>query len=775
MDVLEGLGGRARGAPGALGLSRRLVGRDAETARFSRWLRDVVTGTPRPPVLMLTGASGAGKTRLLRDWVARAELALEVIRAHAAERSPVSWLVRQASGGRLDPASPHGMVGAAQELAQGSSRRVLVLEAADRLGAVDTLLLLAFARSIPRDGALALMVSSCEPLRDVPGEIVPLGPLNLDALRAWTAGAVSDGTLNDILRVSAGLPRGIESELERLARSRGAPSPPDETDQALRAWLTALDPSEIEALALLAALDGELEPQLFGVAPEAFSTALKAGLVRRDRARLRLRRRERLEALRRALPRRKLTAAHARIARTLAERSPASPDARTESDVIHHAALGGLLGEAEERLRAALELFRKDPRPLIHRSAELMERTRDTTALLLLGELALLASEPRTALSAAARLLRLRPPAKLAAQARLLGADALIRLGRARRSERISNRVLEGEGVASLRASALEQLARARMQSGDHSGAERAALRALELEPPPSTRVKALETLGVAATYLGRLEEAAARFSEVSAAIDPAVQPRDACRLLGHRAILAFRAGRIADAARDHREALQLAEHAGLDDLVAVSSLNLGTAEQQLGELGGALASYQRGLLVARAVGRESTELTLRFNLANLRAEIGDLHGAEQELDELARRASSPRRELLVPSMAVLHAEIALARRDLPRAHQQIQQARAAFAERGLLREGVEADACEAELELERGDVDAAERRAGDAEATARSLGATDVALRAALLLARAEATRGDPHAITRLEELRVEAAETGQQLLEARAATELH
>ena len=143
------------------------------------------------------------------------------------------------------------------------------------------------------------------------------------------------------------------------------------------------------------------------------------------------------------------------------------------------------------------------------------------------------------------------------------------------------------------------------------------------------------EALGLAAGYLGQPNEAQAYFSEVLLALGPSAPPRDVCRVLGQRAIAAFRAGRVAAAVEDHARALALAEHHALDDLVCVSSLNLGTAEQQAGDLGAALRSYERGLAVARALGRESTELTLRYNLANLRAVLGDFVGAERELTTL--------------------------------------------------------------------------------------------------------------------------------------------
>src|SRR5690606_4782060 len=117
-------------------------------------------------------------------------------------------------------------------------------------------------------------------------------------------------------------------------------------------------------------------------------------------------------------------------------------------------------------------------------------------------------------------------------------------------------------------------------------------------------------------------------------------------------------------------------ERHGFDDLASLCLLNLGTAHHQAGDLGAALASYERGLAMARALGRESTELTLRYNLANLRAEIGELDRARHELDALERRAAPARLRQLAPALAVLRAEIALASGDLALAERTIGDAR---------------------------------------------------------------------------------------------------
>ena len=626
-EVSTRLGETARSRSGLRAVSRRLVGREPQISAFDEFVRAVLQKRPRPRFLCLQGAAGAGTSRLLRELVARAELELPVLRAHASEPKAVRWLLTEATGWLGTTFNARTAIAAALHLTQEGQPRLLVLEDADRLETSEAEGLVAFARSLPDDGPVALLVSSRESLAQIPDEALEVGPLDLAALRAWTENTLSEGALGELLRATSGIPGSVERALVRMQAFREPLAARQETDEELGKTLAAFSPEEAAAMALLVALEGEIDPEAYDLEAGSYAPALELGLVARDRSRIRLREHDKLPLLRKALRAADLEEAHAHVARRLAESRPSDTDAVREAEIVHHTVLADRLRDAEQLFASSVALFTADPRALTHRAGALLARTRDAETLMKLAELALLANEPRPALLAALRVLRLRTKFAVAAEARLLAADALIRLGRARRAERLAEALLRNESPVELRIRALERVARARMQRGDHAGAKAAAEQGLALDLPSAKRPLLVETLAVAEGYLGHAAEADAHFARVYGWLDAARQPRDVCRLLGHRAIAAFRSGHIADAARDHERALEVAERAGLDDLVAVCLLNLGTAEQQLGNLGGALVSYERGLSIARAVGRESTELTLRYNLANLRAEIGDFAG----------------------------------------------------------------------------------------------------------------------------------------------------
>nr|PZN27077.1 MAG: hypothetical protein DIU78_06020 [Pseudomonadota bacterium] len=691
----------------------------------------------------------------------------------AGEPEPVAWLLRTATGIAEPLAGALGALRALSALAPRSEPLLLALEDADHLEPDEQELLSGFARALDAHARVALLVSGETPLAGAPATRIAVGPLDREALRAWTRGTLSEGALDELLTATGGLPAEIGLE---LARRRGAL--PARAPRA-RVSRSAASPAESDArtelLAALVAFDGDLDARLLGLSVEAF--AVLGGRVRREGERIRLRSRRELDALRRSLPETALQNAHRRAAEAFAGLSNTA--LRTElrdAAIVYHLARSGALERAAATLRALEPVWKAHPRPFARRLSPLLiqERALDPETILVLGEIALSAGEPHRALTAATRCLRARPGNELTLRARVLTADALLRLGQPARAERTLARAVHRSAPSELRATLFDRIARARLQSGDPAGAERAALKGLELARAPDLRRALSETVGLAASYLGRTREAEAQLSKLLDETDPETAPRDACRLRSALAILAFRAGRARIAAERHASALALAERHGFDDLASLCLLNLGTAHHQAGDLGAALASYERGLAMARALGRESTELTLRYNLANLRAEIGELDRARHELDALERRAAPARLRQLAPALAVLRAEIALASGDLALAERTIGDARTLLAERGLERELLEVELLAADLDAGRGALDAAASRATGVAERARALSALDVELRAEIPLARVELARGSTAALERLERARTRAAAAGQELLHARLSTEL-
>ena len=776
LEVLQQLGGALGPQVSLPCASASLLGRERELLSFQRWQEQLATGRGAPRVVCIIGAASAGVSRLTQELCARAELELEVWRARAGEVEPLSWLL-----GALEPGSLQQGAGVAEILdaaARFNERPtplLLVIEEAQRLPIKQQDGLWALGRCLRSTAKVGLLIAGLRAPHDVESETLELGPLDLDCLRQWTRRSLSDGVLREVLARSTGLPGRIELELLRLAQQRGhQPSARVRTGSALPALdLSSLPERERDGLALLCAMGGESELHALELPPHDFRAAIAAGWITRDAGRLRVRELVRVAA---AFDPTVLRAAHERAAALCERRARASVHAATHwAEMLRQLALAQRFEELERRLQALRPIWSGAPRTFVAELPLDQLRAATSSCLVLIAELCLRAGEFRSALSALSWTLRRRPKAKLRAACELQAAEALIQLGRGARAERLVRRWCAAHVDAATRSLALERSSRARLQGGDARAALTFTEQGLELVQDSDTRRLLLEAQGVALSYLGQLERATSLFSHVLSQVVENEAPRDSCRLLGRRAITAFRAGKWAEAATDHARALELAERHALDDLVSVCLLNLGTAQQQLGELAAALRSYERGLAVAHAIGRESTELTLRYNLANLCCTLGHQSGAAAELDALERRASAPQRARFAPAVGLLRAEIAMSCDELARAEQELRGAQATFSERELKRELAEVEVQFAKLWLARGELEQAERSAQSAEAAANAEGAQDLALLARFVAAKTRVARSLPSAKADLLACLAQATAQGQRALEAEIGTLLY
>ncbi len=249
---------------------------------------------------------------------------------------------------------------------------------------------------------------------------------------------------------------------------------------------------------------------------------------------------------------------------------------------------------------------------------------------------------------------------------------------------------------------------------------------------------------------------------------------RERARIQSHRATVAFRAGHIEAALTDYAGALALAEQDDLDDLVATGLLNLGTAEQQAGAWGSALRHYQRGALFARAIARETTELTLEFNLANLYAELGAFERAEDRLRAIERRASGARLAHFAPAISLVRAEIRLLAGDSESAERLLEAAAERFQERAQPRELFEIELRRAEAALLRGDLVGATQRSHALRAASQEPALGELRLAFTALDARVAVARGERGPLTELEAARQEAEREGLLPLHALLETTL-
>ncbi|MGE3634149.1 MAG: sigma 54-interacting transcriptional regulator, partial [Sandaracinaceae bacterium] len=266
-------------------------------------------------------------------------------------------------------------------------------------------------------------------------------------------------------------------------------------------------------------------------------------------------------------------------------------------------------------------------------------------------------------------------------------------------------------------------------------------------------RARLHEVAGAAAGYLGDAARAEAHLAAAGAAHEAANDRRGVVRVASYRAIGAFVRGRWTEAKEGYARALELAEAAGHYDQVPVLCLNLATAHEELEDLGGALALYERAARLAGLVGQTGTAGSARFAVANLYAEIGAFDRAAQVHATLTQDSSLQ----LSGPVARLAAEIALGQGDVMAAMDAAERACAEFAAAGASRDVAEAQILRGSIAARAGRTDVGRDAVRVARPAVEQADAPDLAARLAMLEAQLE---GDPtEALRRLRA----AEETGR------------
>ena len=775
-EVLEHFGRSAPNLP-VFPPAGALVGREKELGVFERWFDSFLRSGPAAPLFSVTGERGMGVTRLTRELVVRAGSRARVLRARCDEPNALARLLALATAGS---AADEDAVRLSQSLERVHQPTLLVLEEYERLSEGERALLNSLSRLIDDETRLRLLVSGQEPFTRERSERVALGPLDRGAVRALAGRLLSDQQLEALLERTRGRPKDVERALDehRRASPRSAGAARAETKTSAK--LRELAGEERGRLGLLLVFGGELDPAELGLRFEDFSGLLAKGVAEREGARVRLSDRFSEATLRATLSARELEQAHERAAEHgLRDRASAEDLVRS----LRHLFLAGKVERAEALLFAEERTLAGAGARELSMLCAVARRSRSASLLCRLAEIASAGGAPRPALALAALVSRrLRATsdddaaekARVALRALLAAAEALTRLGRGPRAERLLLSSLTRGYAVEEQAELYDRLARARLQRGDYAGAESAARAGISAELPPLLEGQLRETLGIALGYSGRSTEGELELQTALVRLGERASAREQARIFSHRGILAFRAGRVEQAVSDHRSALSLAERDGATDLAAVACLNLGTAEQQAGRLGAALESYERGAIFARATGRESTELTLRYNLANLYAELGSFERAEELLDRLERRADRARFEQFRPAIAILRAELDLHQARPEQAAVRLDALIAELTPEKQGRELVEAELRRADADLARGDAPGARARLEGLGPRVLELGAVDLEIGLELGRARVEIAERDSAARRRLEEALERARREGLKLLEASLESEL-
>ncbi len=740
-EVLERLGESAPLVGAARSAEAPLLGREEIVSEARDLIARLDWAASGPRTLWLHGPEGIGRTRLLDELRWEAQLSTDVVTLDPRDPDAVAHALAPLGASLQRPAS----------LAEAPAT-LLVIDDAHRLAERAARDLETLMRLIDGSGPIGLIATSLdEP--PAPAEALLLAPLSRADVARWCAGRLSDARLDDVVRLTGGSPGAVAALLAHV----GAGDCSEEDLAALkdlsvpserrRAALEALPEGAIDALIDLCLADGRLAPGVHEV--DAVAPLLEGRWAELDERGL-------------ALPR------PTDASRWLAALDPARVDARRRARAAALAdeapAIAARLYAEAGDTAAAEALLPPTAATGWGRAAEALVAAGPTEA----GRLR--AAQIAAELGRPERALRYLEPLEATDRfgAHLLRGECRFRLGDLDGARAALERARELASDGAERAMALDVLARCAQRAGAHGKAlehAEAGFDALGSEARhPGLRARLLEDRGVALSYLGEHEESE-RALERASRLAREANPRDRVRIASYRGINAHRTGRAALAATCHREALSVAEEHGLSDYVATCALNLGTAQHQLGEWGPALASYERGLEVARALGKASTRRTLEFDLAKLLSDIGLFDRAVDRARAVEAEARAQDQPFWVGSAASVQGEALLAAGRPEEARDALARAAASFEAQGASRELVEVRLTELELALEEAAPDARARL--DALAPrVEALESADLGARLAMVRA---ATLGDtPEALAQLERAHDLARSSSQRILQA-------
>ncbi|MBN1608205.1 MAG: sigma 54-interacting transcriptional regulator [Polyangiaceae bacterium] len=692
---------------------RRWLGRDAVGSAATALVARLVRHQKGPRVLVLHGPEGSGRSRALEECKWLAQLELQVIEADASvPRGVESMLIGPVAEG-APPAGLSSVLLARQRFAAAAEPTVFVLDDADLLDAGQTQLLWTFAHAVQPDDPIGLVLATTHPVADVPeqGHCIELGPLGETEIRSWVGANAPKRLVAELLRTSGGWPgeiatllslvqSGSEPLLSLVAQTPGV--------AAHRDRVARLTPEARRCLLACALSDGTIELAVLyelRVGYGAVAELQAAGWVVREGSGLRLTRMADAARLPASVDPELTRSVH----RDLAEHwDRTAPDLLAKR--VRHWALAGAPDLAEALLGGAEDRFARDPAGLRRAAEDLLTVRPSEQALLLASELCELAGDPARALQLAQQCLALGPADDRLRRAETRAGSSALRLGSAAESLTHLRRAAALATDPEDRAEVADLTCRALIQSGDYGAAVDLAVEALAWTKRPTLAAHLEEDLGLGSSYLGRDDQARTHLARAEQTAKASGSIRDQVRITGDRAIHEFRTGHFDTAEQYHQRALELADQHGLLDQVSSCALNLGSVLHRRGNWGGALDSYEKGLVTARALGKVRTRVTLHYDLAQLHADIGQFERAELELGRARAEADPAGLPFLSALCTMLAGELALARGDAGTARERLTLARS-------LLEGHRADRELADVELALAEVGLAERDAVAAQA----------------------------------------------------------
>ncbi|XXX80702.1 sigma 54-interacting transcriptional regulator [Sorangium sp. So ce134] len=771
-EVLDWVGASPRALAPPPPEPPHLVGRDAELRAVAEALAALERGESGPRLCVIAGEPGCGKSRLLREAKWSAELRMEAVEGFARAGAPVGSvrsMLGRATGEEALPAGALGALRAHERLTRARAEPVvLVLDDADEVSGADREMLEALVRLLGPDDPVLLLAAERiphgggrAPLAAVAAEAgrsvreVALPPLGREAVQRWMEDIGLGDATEVVLRASAGWPADLVVTAGRLAESGDiagldATTPGASARYALR--LRGLGRPLRDAVATLAVLGGAVadeELPSLGVPVAHLAELAARGVAARAAGGWTLTRAGPIAALLAALGGEAVRAAHARVA--------AAFPSRVEQQVLHLALSGDTAGAERLFLERRAE-----------REAEPGAWAAAAEALLEAATAAETRLEIASTLQRGCRAARAREVLEqllAEGQGAALGArrgQALVRLGAcllelgdptaalARLDEAEQAGQACGEAspfMARERAGLADLASRALLRLGSHAEARARAEPALALCDEPEVLASLHEDVGVAASYLGERRLAGLHLGLAAGLHRDRRAPRALVRALSYQAIDAFRAGQVEAALVGYRQALATAEEHGLGDLVARCSLNVGTACHQSGELGEALAAYERGARLASALGQADLVLVLDFDLAKLWADVGAFERAGRVASRVEAEAARRGAPFFAAAAASVLGDCALAAGDAEEAARCFERSRRGFEAQGAQREVVEEELELCRAHLARGALGEARAALARAREHGAAQEAPDLGARAALLEGRLALLGGEGRA----------------------------
>ncbi len=778
-EVLEALGRQRATRHPVVRCLGRLGGRDALLRRVSEVLDGLVAGRAGPRVLHLAGLPGAGTSRMLRELKLQAQQRVVVVEADARRPGALASLVAFATH---EPSTCTTVAGVMDTWDALASRRptVMVLDDISSMPSVELDLVCALARTVsPQHPVLLATAGAPDLLPDGPGTLqIAVDPLTREELASWLDGVLPPRTMAELHAATGGLPGRVEDVLRGLAAgtltevdlAQAAPSSSD--GHARRLDGVAPGVRKAAVTLSLAGQDWTTEDaRALGVSEESVGELVRLGWLAPAGAGWR------------ALPlgptstpgSGELEGIHLVIAGWLAEKATHAADATQRARLLarqsDHLAGAGRLADAWELLRAEEACHGLALREWGRAAESIAERANDIGTHLTAARLLRLAGLASEALR---RLETLRPDqgdrASWHAWQHELGV-ALLAVGDRNRARACLEHAMESCQQEAVRPRVAADLARCLQELGAHREALACVDGVIDGCADPMAWASLQEVAGLALSYLGQASLARQRLQAASERLAPLGQPRDAIRMLGNLALVAYRSGDLPGAARDYEHALALAEEHGFADQVANAALNHGTLAHQLGALGPALRSYERGLRMAIALGRQSTETTLCFNLAKLYVDVGLFDRATEYADRCERRARETGSPALAAAAVSIHAEVALASGDGAAASRHLDRVRQAYERLGCEAELAQVHLHAAAIRLHEGDLENARSHLGLAHDHLRRHPEPDVAVQARDLQARLLLSSDRPdEAAEEAQRMAEEAARLGMRVEEAAA-----